>query len=666
MVVAAHAPTSMSTEDELQTWWQHLARATSRAPASCIPLLCMDANARFIQRPDIPDTLQAEPCNFNAQMLQRFAADTGLHFSSQFSVLGEKLVSWRSPKGKAGLLDYVACPKDWQQSATTLGTVDLGDLHSDKDHLPICMRLQARVEVTTAVTYRRLSTSDFQSDAGRCVASAAIGRAPLLSWAHSGTDHVESLQVAVKTYLEDNVPVLAKKPRHPALTEATVELVRARRHQRRCLAASGARSDRAFLHLCFQAWQDSGHPGDHALRKAQVARYCMPRNYCLLRDIGRQLTQAMNMDKAAYARIQIEQARSAGPAEFAHRLRSILRTGKRFRPPSVQPAFLQEPQSPVLEEDVQQAFGRHFATAERAALACVSDLTRETSHPIAGGDSRPRAAALPAAHAQPRLGAEDVPHPAGNTTMDSGPNLQPPHLPKGGSLSDPGQTPAAGDDPLSPLSEHLPWDGTALSSIAALTRGFAGLKRAKAAGLSGIPAEAYLEAPLAAAIRYWPVIAKELMRDATPFHWRGSLAVPIPKPSKSPEACTGYRAIALLENDGKAVQKALRPKVVDALRSVRAPDQFGGVPGCSLGLPIACVRAHFDSLRREGRSGAAVFVDAASAYYAVVKDTLVLTTAQREDELLLRSRAALLFAEESLQEHYIQHARRGELAEAHA
>ena len=105
MVVAAHAPTSMSTEDELQTWWQHLARATSRAPASCIPLLCMDANARFIQRPDIPDTLQAEPCNFNAQMLQRFAADTGLHFSSQFSVLGEKLVSWRSPKGKAGLLD---------------------------------------------------------------------------------------------------------------------------------------------------------------------------------------------------------------------------------------------------------------------------------------------------------------------------------------------------------------------------------------------------------------------------------------------------------------------------------------------------------------------------------------------------------------------------------
>ncbi|CAE7021462.1 unnamed protein product, partial [Symbiodinium sp. CCMP2456] len=208
------------------------------------------------------------------------------------------------------------------------------------------------------------------------------------------------------------------------------------------------------------------------------------------------------------------------------------------------------------------------------------------------------------------------------------------------------------------------WDGTALPSIAALTNGFATLKKAKASGLSGLPAEAYLGSPLAAALKYWPAIVKELLRDRTAIHWRGGEAIPIPKPSKAPDACTGYRPIALLETDSKAVQKALRPAVVKALQTVQVPDQYGGRPGCTLGLPIACVKAHFDGLKREGKSGAAIFFDCTTAYYAVIKDMLTLTDDQRGDTQLLQHRARLLFVDTDQQEAFIKHMQQGELASA--
>ena len=205
------------------------------------------------------------------------------------------------------------------------------------------------------------------------------------------------------------------------------------------------------------------------------------------------------------------------------------------------------------------------------------------------------------------------------------------------------------------------WNGTALPSISDLTRGFASLKRSKAPGPSGIPAEAFLAAPLTSALRYWPVLAKELLRDKTAMHWRGGKAVPVPKPSKAPDACTGFRSIALLETDGKAVQKAMRPGVIGALGNIRAPDQFGGMPRCTLGLPISCVRAHFDALRREGCSGAAVFVDCTTAYYAVVKDALMLTDEQRQDTQLLWHRARLLFTDPALQQDFVSKMAQGDV-----
>ena len=584
----------MSPEADIKAWWHKFRGALVRTPGTCAPLLLIDANARFAQQQGRAATEDSVPVNLNAECLLAFATDLGVHFSAQQDHKGQFFSSWRSPKGQQGLIDYIGCPTDWGRHHTTLGNVDLGDLHADQDHMPVHTQLTVTVSTQEVPERRRIDPQALLCDVGQARATAALASIPLVPWQETCTTHVETVQQSLISELASTNVRRASKPRHPAVTEHTLELVQQRRHLRRVIKILGERSDKGFLHLCFRAWNDQAQPDEAIYARAKTARYAMARGYHRLHVLDKRLKAAMQSDKAEFARKQIEASREAGPAEFAHRLRAILRTGRKFRPPPLLPALMAEAGSPCLIEDVQDTFAEHFASAERASKAEATELAQEDE-------------------------CKATPTPT--------------------------------------------WDGTALPTIADLTRGFATLKRAKAPGPSGIPSEVYLASPLLSALRYWPVLAKELLRDKAAMQWRGGMAVPVPKPSKAPDACTGFRSIALLENDGKAVQKAMRPAVIDTLTRVRAADQFGGMPGCTLGLPISCVRAHFDALKREGCSGAAVFVDCASAYYSVIKDVLVLTESQRKDRELLQARAKLLFDDE-YQTQFVQKMEQNDLAGA--
>ena len=79
-------------------------------------------------------------------------------------------------------------------------------------------------------------------------------------------------------------------------------------------------------------------------------------------------------DKAAFVRASIHQARDDGPAQFAHRIRSILRTGRSFKTPTLLPC-LNTPQGLACGRPaVSRAFGDHFALAERGARVEAASL----------------------------------------------------------------------------------------------------------------------------------------------------------------------------------------------------------------------------------------------------------------------------------------------------
>ncbi|CAE7405639.1 unnamed protein product, partial [Symbiodinium sp. CCMP2456] len=451
VLVCAHAPTSVTGDEAIGSWWSHLTRLLAKVPKVCAPLLFIDANARFEPHSSHRHTLDAAPSNFNATCLRQFAVDMGLHLSAQQDEQGRPLHSWRSPKGTTSLIDYVGCPIDWKNGHSTIGNVDLADLHADWDHLPIHTRLRAHIETTVPSSRTKIAPKDLQTEEGQIRAIHAVTSAPLVPWTDTCTTHVETLQSSMIRSMQDVQHTAQPAARNPAISQATLGLIRLRRHMRRCLRTVNRRSDMGFLHLCLQAWKHGTHPPQEFYKEAKTARLNMARSYHGLAVVDKQLRQAMMNDRAQFARVarrQIEQSRQAGPAEFAHRMRAILRTGRKFRPPPLLPALTKEPEAPCLADDVKDTFAKHFAIAERAVETEVQGLNTEVSVACPG-------------------------------------------------------------------NRH---DGTAVPSIAALTNGFASLKRSKAAGLSGLPSEAFLGAPLTAALRYWPAIAKELLRDRTAIH----------------------------------------------------------------------------------------------------------------------------------------------------
>ena len=132
LLVSAHAPPTDSPEADLQAWWQHLCTVLHRTPASCVPIIFVDANATFQRDPTDPGTAMATPTCRNARHLRHFAESRGLGLTPQAFPTGEPLVSWISPSGKRKLIDYMqiglirpgCCPpRTWGICTPTLITV---------------------------------------------------------------------------------------------------------------------------------------------------------------------------------------------------------------------------------------------------------------------------------------------------------------------------------------------------------------------------------------------------------------------------------------------------------------------------------------------------------------------------------------------------------------
>ena len=599
-LVSAHAFTSAQAPQICEEWWEHLAHSIHRAPGRCVPLCGIDANARFEQDPRQPDTHHCMPCGVNAECLLAFASAHRLFISPQYASDGHALTSWISPTGRKALLDYVLAPYEWQPVSLTSALPGLGDLHEGIDHFPITCRFTPRLQVTAACNPRPVNWRALDSDFGRSVANFAIRTAPDVAWDVDVTTHVDVLHRHFNEVAAKLLPEHAKRPRSPVFTTDTLQLVLNRRGIRRTVKNTARTANRTILAVVVQAWKAVKEAPSSPVsplvyrlcRDAQAASRNAVRWQIVLFNHNKATWAAMAKDKADFFRSVNNQARDAGPAQFAHRLRAILRTGRRFKTPLVLP-LLQSHDGPAVGRDaVLDGLGTFFAEAERAEKVAISDMLAQ--HSVAEPDD-------------------------------------------------------------------ICLESDALPSIAAVAAGFASLQRHRAAGLSQIPADFYRANPLGCAAAFFPVLMKVLFRGISPFQWTGGLLHSIPKPGKNATSPEGWRSILLLENDGKAILKTMRPGIVRTMQRSRALAQFGGLPAMPLTVPAAFVRAHLVNLHTQRRTGGIVFFDVRAAYYSVVRDFLTSTSAQRADDHFVQHRAQRLFADASLQQHFVEAFRRGNL-----
>ncbi|CAE7858178.1 unnamed protein product [Symbiodinium microadriaticum] len=297
--------------------------------------------------------------------------DTKIMQATWQRILSVALV-WTSPGGHQSLLDYVVYPRLWRPGAVTLPTPDLQDLHSGRDHDPVALELNITYQSTRPHDSLHVDVAALSTAQGQAVARRVLESVPMIPWSVDSTCHVDLVHRHLHVQLRE-LPPAPPRARNPALTSATVELVRRKRHMQRCLAVVRTRSKN--LVLWAPAWRDGGRTarGD-AARIRNMHRLELHR-LDMFRQARQALTQAMQRDKADFTRRAYQQAREAGPREFAFKLRAVLRTGRRFRAPPLVPVLKVEGDAKVGRPAVLDAFAEHFAAPERASPVGLQQLS---------------------------------------------------------------------------------------------------------------------------------------------------------------------------------------------------------------------------------------------------------------------------------------------------
>ena len=377
-LVSAHAPPACSPEPVILDWWSHLTTTLHRAPPGCAPLLFLDANATFAREAGVQETVASKPACANSKQLLQLASAKGLYLSPQTLKTGEALHSWTSPQGHRKLIDYLAVPDNWEPAFEASPTPCLGDLHADIDHQPVMAQVTAKVRARLEQKSPNLEARIWGDPVNHLIAAAAACTCPAVPWATDSTAHVDTLHRHLHGVVSTQAVVPAKPPRNPALTAPTLELVRAHRHLRRCTRHAMRTADRAYLQLCLHAWACKDRTSPRLLAADRRDRVAAARRWAIQYRHGKLMRRAMWQDKADFTRAGIQDARSAGPSTFAHKLRAILRTGRRYRAPPLLPCLSDEPNCPMTKDDVADSFGAYFAKAERAKSRPIAALLQQS------------------------------------------------------------------------------------------------------------------------------------------------------------------------------------------------------------------------------------------------------------------------------------------------
>ena len=558
--VVAHAPVADTHPAEAAAWWRHLDSACRRVPRNAIPLILLDANARFHPTEAGHTARDGIPKGPNGHALQAFVHEHQMETARSKDSLHQPVITWWSPQGFPAQIDDVVFPAEFANSATTDGIPAHFVDPVGFDHKPLQVTLEWEAAATGSAPKVSWDRAKMRSPEGRQRLASIFNTAPTIQWDVHPDDHIQQLNDHIYSGLSCHFQRPPQRPRQHHVSDELWQTVRSRRQARR----NKDIRRRLLQQLAFAFWKCVRNVTAYTRNAASLGTAWHKRRHALaianarLGIVIRRLSQLVGSldqrDAARYTQQVLKESRHAGPAAMATALRGVLKQGRRYKAPRVAPVLHIAEDEIADPADVQDALELHFAAPEhgcRATVAKVAQIGHQTAAP-----------------------------------------------------------------PAVIEADHLP-------CLAQLTEAFLKLKPGKAAGLSSFPAELYSQAPLEAAAAHMPVLLKSAASGLWPVLWKGSKAVALPKPGKMPSSLTAWRSIALYDTAAKGIGKALRQQLTQALQRVAAPGQHGALPGDTLAEPANGVQAYLAAAAKRHTWAAVLFLDGKAAYYSVVRQCLL-------------------------------------------
>ncbi|CAE7343965.1 unnamed protein product [Symbiodinium sp. CCMP2592] len=345
--LVGHSPTAKAGQAACALFWQHMNSALRRIPTNSIPLVLVDANAKnFGARGDLDEI--AEP-HHNHEGFANLVASHALTTSGHVAHDGQEFVSWTGPDGQTACIDYVLCPTQLAQGMCILGPLPGFVGYLDHDHKPIATQIRWQTSGSVRHPNVRLKGDGLHTAAGRQALRQAYRNMPPVPWEVSVDEHLRRINQHVIDNLQQVCVRSGNKPRDRTTSDHTWALIRDRRHLRREVHRTRG---------------TSLAPEYHTMLGEQI------------KDLGRLIRAAAKNDAAVAIRKAFDSARESG-IDTLHRLcRSITKSGRRYRAPSLCPAL--RARSGQVEEDSYKVLGDHFAEAELGQHCAPTEIaTRE-------------------------------------------------------------------------------------------------------------------------------------------------------------------------------------------------------------------------------------------------------------------------------------------------
>ena len=366
-LLTAHAPTSVASEAERQTWWRHLSSLMRRIPPRHTPIVLLDANARFEWRLEAPAAEAA--LNSNAQHLAAYAQLFSMKTSSNMLSTGARVVSYHGPQQQPACLDYLLVPQQLGPGFTLIGTAQHFQGCAEHDHFPVTARLTWVCGSATNTPSKGLDTAAMRTPEGKARIQHIMACAPTVDWELDVDQHLAILNQHFRTELVSAFPRPARKPRSGIISQATWTRVQDRRDLKRLQHQLKQVHLHHVIGEVFAAWR--GQPKDPMqahMRRLNLTAIALQQRRCsaLIKISARN-------DAAEASRTALAEARAAGPEALYTAFRNIIRAGRRFKEPKLAPVIVSKADGlPVA--DSFKALGDHFAKAERAQLTAAEDL----------------------------------------------------------------------------------------------------------------------------------------------------------------------------------------------------------------------------------------------------------------------------------------------------
>ena len=348
--LSGHAPIADAPAAEKDEWWTSFDDVMRLVPRNAVPIICIDANARYCAA-EPSSAAEAFPDGDNAERLTALLSEHCLLTNSTHDTSGKRLVSWVSPSGKPALLDYVAFPGEFHGCTHTIGRPPNFVDPLGFDHTPVMITLKWHDTTRAHCSRPQFDRVAMATPEGARTLERIFQSCPSIPWSLHPDDHLQIINDHIFNALLVAFPHASSRPRRRHVSPDLWTAIRQRRHCRRLIFRNKSLWHRHLSALLFGAWKAACHGSDTsvtathfgaALRwpsRCRALRLANARLAIILRKLHLCIHRMDLRDAATFARQQMKESRQAGPAEMAHLLRSILKQGRRYKPPRVSPAI---------------------------------------------------------------------------------------------------------------------------------------------------------------------------------------------------------------------------------------------------------------------------------------------------------------------------------------